>query len=360
MFHCKTYLTLLFILACAVSCKQHEVIAVKDDKPVPDSIVNKAETAPVEMDDIAESVKLNGKIIPNESKQAKVYALVSGKIKSLSVELGDYVKKGQTMAVLQSTEVAGVANDLSLAQSNLDITKKNLESTESLYKSNLATEKELTSAKLEFNKASSELNRARQVSSITGGDNATYLLKAPVSGNVIEKTITNNSEVRQDNSASLFTVADLSTVWVIASVYESDINKIHIGDNVIVNTLSAPEKNYTGRIDKIYDVLDPASRTMKVRISMSNPHNELKPEMFATINVKGKTEGKMLSIPSRAVVLDDSKQYVVVKKDKQQLQIRPITVVKRIGDKSFVTGLTEGEQVVTNSQVFLYEALNAK
>jgi len=356
----RTYLTLLLTFGLAVSCKQHAVVAEKDDNPIPDSVINKTETAPVEMDDVAESVKLNGKVIPNESKQAKVYALVSGKIKSLSVELGDYVKQGQPMAVLQSTEVAGVTNDLSLAQSNADITKKNLESTEELYKSNLATEKDLTSARLEFNKASSELNRATQVSSITGGSNATYVLKAPINGTVIEKTITNNSEVRQDNNASLFTVADLSVVWVIASVYESDINKIHIGDNVIVNTLSAPEKNYQGRIDKIYDVLDPASRTMKVRISMSNPHNELKPEMFATINVKGKSEGSMLSIPSKAVVLDDSKQYVVVKKDKKQLIIKPIKVIKRIGDKSFVTGLNEGDQVVINSQVFLYEALNTK
>ena len=360
MFNLRSCLVLACTIFLLASCKHHEIIEAKDDKAVPDSIIDKTETAAVEMDNITESVKLNGKIIPNESKQAKVYALVSGKIKSLSVELGDYVKEGQTLAVLQSTEVAGVANDMSLAQSNADIARKSLESAEDLYKSNLATEKDLTTAKLEFNKANSELNRARQVSSITGGDNATYLLKAPVSGNIIDKTITNNSEVRQDNSASLFTVADLSTVWVIASVYESDINKIHIGDNVIVNTLSAPDKNYNGRIDKIYDVLDPASRTMKVRISMLNPNNELKPEMFATINVKGKTEGRMLSIPSKAVVLDDSRQYVVVKKDKQELQVKPVQVLKRIGDKAFITGLAEGEQVVTNSQVFLFEALTAK
>ena len=356
----KIYFFLLLTITIAASCSQHTVIAEKDDNAIPDSVVSKTETATVIMDDVAESVKLNGKIIPNETKQAKVYALVSGKIKSLSVELGDYVKQGQTLAILQSTEVAGVANDLSLAQSNVDITRKNLESAEELYKSNLATEKDLTSAKLEFNKASSELNRATEVSAITGGNNATYTLKAPISGSLIEKTITNNSEVRQDNSSSLFTVADLSTVWVIASVYESDINKIKIGDNVIVNTLSAPEKNYQGKIDKIYDVLDPASRTMKVRISMRNPQNELKPEMFATINVKGKSEGRMLAIPSRAVVLDDSKQYVVVKKDKNQLVIKPIQVTKRIGDKSFVTGVNEGDLVVTNSQVFLYEALNSK
>ncbi len=355
----KIFLPLVITCIIAASCRVHAVEAAKDDNAVPDSVIAHAETAPVTIEDIAETVKLNGKIIPNESKQAKVYALVSGKVKSLSVELGDYVKKGQQLAILQSTEVAGVANDVSLAASNVDIAKKNLESTQDLYKSNLATEKDLTSAKLEFNKASSELNRAKQVSAITGGFNATYILGAPISGNIIEKTITNNSEVRQDNSASLFTVADLSTVWVIASVYESDINKITIGDNVVVNTLSNPEKNYPGKIDKIYDVLDPASRTMKVRISMLNPMRELKPEMFATITVKGKPEGRMLSIPSKAVVMDNSLQYVIVKKDKQLL-IKPVQVQKRIGETSFITGLQEGEQVVTNSQVFLYEALNTK
>ncbi len=363
MIHMNTFKIHLFILgglAILSSCREQTIVNSKDDNSIPDSIINKTETAPVEMDDIVETIKLNGKIIPNEGKQAKVYSLVSGKIKSVAVELGDYVKQGQLLAVIQSSEVAGVANDLSMANSNVEITKKNLESTEALYKSNLATEKDLTQARIEFNKATSELNRATQVSSITGGNNGTYLLKAPINGIVIEKTITNNSEVRPDNNASLFSVADLSNVWVIASVYESDINKIHIGDNVVVNTLSNPEKNYAGKIDKIYDVLDPASRTMKVRISMNNLHNELKPEMFATITVKGKSEGRILSIPSRAVVLDDSKQYVIVKKDKQQLIIRPIQLIKRIGDKSFVAGLNEGDLVVTNSQVFLYEALNSK
>lgn len=353
------YRPLLLITIIASSCSEHSTEIPKDDNAIPDSVISNTITAPVVFDDIAESVKLNGRIIPNETRQAKVYALVSGRIKSLTAELGDYVTKGQTLAVLQSTEVAGAANDVAMANANLDIAKKNLESTEEMYKSNLATGKDLISARLEFSKAGSELNRARQVAAITGGNNAAYILSAPVSGYIIEKNITNNSEVRQDNSASLFTVADLSAVWIIASVYESDINKIKIGDNVTVNTLSAPEKNYLGKIDRIYDVLDPASRTMKVRISMPNPLHELKPEMFATINVKGKPEGRMLSIPSKAVVMDNSRQYVVVKKDRQ-LSIKPVQVQKRIGDTSFITGLQEGEQVVTNSQVFLYEALNTK
>ncbi len=258
-----------------------------------------------------------------------------------------------------STEVAGAANDVSVSQSNLAIAQKDLQAAEDMYKSNLATEREVVSARLEVSKAQSELNRATQVSSITGGANATYVLTAPISGSIIEKMITNNSEVRQDNSTSLFTVADLSTVWIIANVYEADINKIHLGDEAIVNTLTDPDKNYKGRIDKIYDVLDPANRTMKVRISMPNSNDELKPEMFVTISVKEESMGRKLSIPSEAVVLDNSKHYTIVKQA-DSLAIREVQVLDRIGSRTFITGLAPGEQVVTNSQVFIYQALNTK
>lgn len=356
----KLFIIALLFQSAFISCANHEVVAPKDDSAVPDSVVKHVTTAPVKIEDVSDVIKLNGKIVPNENRQAKVYALVSGRIHSVSVELGDHVKKGQQLAVLQSTEVAGAANDLSVAQSSLDIAQKNLQSTEDMYKSNLATEREVISARQELNIAVSGLNKARQVSSITGGHNATYVLTAPIAGDVIEKTITSNSEVRQDNSTNLFTVADLSTVWIIANVYEADINNIHIGDAVTVNTLADPEKSYTGKIDKIYDVLDPANRTMKVRISMQNKNNELKPEMFATIVVQGKSSGKMLSIPSEAVVLDNSKRYVVVKKSPDSLAIQEIQIIKRAGDKTFITGLSEGQQVVINSQVFLYEALNSK
>jgi cobalt-zinc-cadmium efflux system membrane fusion protein len=109
----------------------------------------------------------------------------------------------------------------------------------------------------------------------------------------------------------------------------------------------------------VYNVLDPANRTMKVRISMSNTNNELKPEMFATIKVNTKPTASMLSIPANAIVMDNSKQYVVVKKS-SGLEIREINLLRRIEDKAFVSGLQAGDQVVTSSQVFIYDALNVK
>lgn len=343
-------------LYAAVSCNSPKA-APANSNTVWDSVVQNVRTAPVTVENVSESIKLNGKVQANEDHQAKVYALVSGKIKSVNVALGDKVQKNQTLAVLQSMEVAGMSNDLSLAEANVAMTKKNLETTRDLYQGNLATEREYTNAQVDYNKALSELNRAKQVAAITGGRNAAYELKAPLNGYVIERNITGNSEVRSDNNNPLFVVADLSTVWIIANVYESDIDRIHTGDAVEVTTLASPTTPYEGRIDKIYNVLDPATRTMKVRISMANPGTELKPEMFVTVKVNAQPAARLFTIPSQAIVLDNSKNFVVVK-DTTGLHIKEIRLIKRVDDKAYIQGLVEGEQVVTNSQVFIYQALS--
>jgi len=346
--------------ACVLTaCGAHKTEAPKDDAAISDSLYKNVPTAPATFEQPSESIKLNGKIEPNESKEAKVYALASGKIKTVHVELGDYVKQGQVLAVLQSSEVAGITNDVAIAESSVDLAKKNVETQKQLFESNLATQQDYLTAQIEYKKALSEQNRAKSVASITGGSSSSYTLTAPISGYVIEKNISNNSEVRQDNNTNLFTVADLSTVWIIANVYEADISNIRLGDEVRVTTLANPEKDYIGKIDKVYNVLDPANRTMKVRISMPNADNELKPEMFATIKVSTKPSASVLSIPASAIVMDNSKQYVVVKKP-SGLEIREIKLLRRIDDKAFISGLQAGDLVVTSSQVFIYDALNVK
>ncbi|MBW8686742.1 efflux RND transporter periplasmic adaptor subunit [Chitinophaga rhizophila] len=353
------YILPLAITGILSACGAHHTETKKDEPPVSDSLIKSLETSPARMEAPSETIKLNGKIQPDESKESKVFSLVSGKIKSVQVELGDYVKQGQVLAVLQSAEVAGINNDVSIAESSVEMAKKNMETQQSLFDGNLATQQDYISAQLEYKKAQSELNRARQVASISGGSSATYTLKAPISGYVIEKSISGNSEVRQDNNNSLFTVADLSTVWIIANVYESDISNIRLGDEVRVKTLANPDKEYLGKIDKVYNVLDPANRTMQVRISMPNANGELKPEMFATVKVSTATSAAVLSIPAKAMVMDNSKQYVIVKKG-NQLEVKEVSLLRRIDDRAFISGLQEGDQVVTSSQVFIYDALNVK
>lgn len=356
----KASLILIIVAALLfVSCKHHSDEAVKNTNVISDSLVQTLQTACVVPEDEDNVIKLNGKIQPDESKLVKVYALVSGKLQSVNVELGDFVHKGQTLAVLKSTEVAGSSNDLSLAESNVAMTKKSLETTKDLYEGKLATEQDYINAKISYNNALAQLSKAKQVASIAGGRNATYMITAPISGYVIEKNITNNSAVRSDNNADLFAVADLSKVWVMANVYEADMSHIHLGDSVIINTLANPDKNYIGRVDKIYNVLDPATRTMQVRISMNNTSGELKPEMFATVKVSARSTGKTLSIPSHAIVMDDSRNFVI-QKNGAKLKVKEINLVKRLEDKAYITGLSVGDTVVTSFQVFLYQALTTK
>lgn len=339
------------------SCNDRQTQPVKATSAIPDTLVKNIQTAPAVTEFERDVIKLNGKIQANESRQAKVFALVSGRIQYTHAELGDFVRKGQVLAELKSIEVAGMSNDISLAESNVQMAKKNLETTTDLYKGSLATEQDWLNAKIGYNKALSEFNRARQVASITGGKNASYTISAPISGFIIEKNVTANSEVRQDNNTDLFAIADLSEVWIMANVYEADMNSIHLGDPVTVNTLANPTKDYPGRIDKIYNVLDPATRTMKVRISMNNPGYQLKPEMFASVKVNGRVATQVLSIPSQAIIMDNSRNYVVLRRA-DKLSIREITLIKRVDDRAYIAGLAVGDQVVTNSQVFLYQALS--
>ncbi len=356
---------LLFMAVTIISCNNNkaEVLPVPDNSSangITDSLIRSLQTVPAEGSDQADIIKLNGKIQPNEGQQAKVFSLVSGKIKDVHVELGDYVKKGQTLALIQSSEVATVSTDLSVAQSEVALAKKSLQTAQDLYEGKLATEQDYMIAKANYNKAIAGLTRARQISAINGGRNSSYAVVAPLSGYIIEKNITNNSEVRNDNNTNLFTIANLSNVWIIANVYEADMNNIKMGDEVKVNTLADPAKDYAGKIDKIYNVLDPATRTMKVRISMNNANGELKPEMFATVTVKNSSSSrKVLAIPSQAIVLDNSKNYVVTKQG-DSLTVKQVEIIKRVDPKSFVSGLKEGDQVVVNSQVFLLQALNNK
>ncbi len=340
------------------SCSGYKTEVVKERKAIPDSIVNAIQATRVMKEYMDEYIKLNGKIEPNETNQAKVFALVSGKIESVNVELGDFVRKGQLLAVLQSTEVAEVSNNLSMAESNVVMARKNMEATKDLYEGHLATEQEYLSASISYNKALSELTRASQVASITGGSSSSYMVKAPINGFIIDKNITSNSEVRQDNNADLFAIADLSTVWVIANVYETDMNKVHVNDEVIVKTLANPEKLYTGKINKIYNVLDPDTRTMRVRISMENPHNELKPEMFATVKVRVKSTEQAMVVPSKAIVMDNAR-YFVVARQSGGLEVKEVKLIKKVDDKSFISGLSSEDEVVVTSQLFLYQALNS-
>ncbi|NIG56282.1 efflux RND transporter periplasmic adaptor subunit [Chitinophaga sp. Cy-1792] len=311
------------------------------------------------MEPVRNEIRLSGKVTPNGGKVLKVYPLVSGYVKDIKVQLGDYVQKGQVLAVIHSAEIADYEKQLSQAKSDQGVAEKNLKVAQDLYDSRLATEKDVVNARGDVQKANAEIIRLNDLFKIyRKGSGATYLVTAPISGYVIEKNINNNMEIRSDNSANIFTVSELDDVWVVANVFETDISRIKEGYEAKVVTVSYPDQPFTGRIDKIYNFLDPATKTMQIRISIDNKKMELKPEMFATVYVTYKDKDEKVAIPSSAVIFDNSRNYVLVFKDKFNISIRQVEVAKSSGELTYIqSGLQPDEQVISKNQLLIYDAL---
>ncbi|MFB6456034.1 efflux RND transporter periplasmic adaptor subunit [Chitinophaga sp. Hz27] len=324
-----------------------------------DTMLRSVKIDTAHLEPVRNEIRLSGKVTPNGGKVLKVYPLVSGYVKDIKVQLGDYVQKGQVLAVIHSAEIADYEKQLSQAKSDKGVAEKNLKVAQDLYDSRLSTEKDVVNAKGDVQKANAEITRLNDLFKIyRKGSGATYLVTAPISGYVIEKNINNNMEIRSDNSANIFTVSELDDVWVMANVFETDIARIKEGYDAKVVTVSYPDQPFKGRIDKIYNFLDPATKTMQVRISIDNKKMELKPEMFATVYVTYNDKDEKVTIPSSAVIFDNSRNYVLVFKDKFNISIRQVEVAKSSGDLTYIqSGLQPDEKVISKNQLLIYDAL---
>ena len=354
----KTAILMLITLFLSQSCKHPE--KKEDSKFCLTPIMEKSTTLDtVRYEDVENELKLTGKITYDEEKVIKIYPQISGLVSEVKAGIGDHVEKGQVLAIIRSAEMAGLENDLNNAKSNYEISQKNFSSTEDMYKGGISSEKEFITAKKELEKAKSELDKATNISGVYGGSSTTnYYVKAPISGVIVEKHINPDMQIRTDFNDNLFVISNLKNLWVMANVFESDISKVHEGFETKVTTLSYPDNIIKGKIDKIYSVLDPVSKVMKARIKLENNNYQLKPEMFAYVTINYSENINKLSIPSKAVIFDNSKNYVLVYKDKYNIEPREINIYKSVNEKTYIeTGLKAGERIVINNNLLIYDQL---
>ncbi|MDR3696300.1 efflux RND transporter periplasmic adaptor subunit [Mucilaginibacter sp.] len=340
------------------SC-HHAEAPEKDNKfRVTDSFLGSLLIDTVQEASALTQITLTGNIAPDETKMVKIFPLVSGVAEGVNVQLGDAVHKGQTLAILKSAEMAGYTKDYISSEADVRNTRRIFESTQDMYKGGLASQKDLEQAQSDYQKAVAESKRAGAVISINKSNETGYEVKAPISGFLVEKNLTSNTQVRADNSQNLFTVADLSTVYVLVNVYESDISKIQTGDPVKITTLSYPNNVFNGNIDKIDNMLDPDNKVMHARIKITNPGNLLKPGMFANIMIKAKSGEQLPFINRNTLVFDNDRDYVVVVDGKAKVHIQPVKVAKTVEDRAYISnGLKPGDRIVASRQVYLYESL---
>ncbi|MDP9048194.1 MAG: efflux RND transporter periplasmic adaptor subunit [Bacteroidota bacterium] len=354
-----TFLTVFVTGFALQSCRHTAESQEKDTRfQVTDSLLSSVLIDTVKEASALSQFTLTGSIAPDENKMVKVFPLVSGVAQNVNVQLGDVVHKGQTLAVMRSAEMAGFTKDFVSSETDVRNTRRIMESTQDMYKGGLASQKDFEQSKSDYQKALAESKRAETVISINKSGNNGYELKAPITGFVVEKNLTSNTQVRADNSQNLFTIADLSTVYVLVNVYESDISKIQTGDPVKVATLSYPDKVFDGKIDRIDNMLDPDNKVMHARIKINNPGNLLKPGMFANIQIRAKSGEDLPEVNSRVLVFDNDKNYVIVVDGKAKVHIQPVEIAKTVEERAYISkGLKPGDRVVASRQVYLYESL---
>lgn len=305
------------------------------------------------------TIVLPGQVTVNQDRVYRVYPAAGGIISDVHVRLGDQVIKGQILATVQSPDIAEFRRDKRSALAEKSITERNLRLAESLFESGVYSERDLLEARSSFERAESEVERLREQQMVLGidDDQTTYTIRAPEAGFVVERNINPGLSLRAGDD-HVFEISDLTDVWVVANVSESDISYVSINSEVTITTVAYPEHNFTGEIVRLSSALDPNRRTMEAIIELPNPDFMLKPGMFATINVTVEKEDTGLSIDNQSLIFDNNKYYVVVYRDPCDMAIRPVSISSQSGDRVFVeSGVEEGESVVSNRQILIYNEL---
>jgi len=310
----------------------------------------------------AEQFTAVGEVSFAEDNIVRIYPIVSGKVERVTVSLGDYVKQGTLLATLLSDDITGHQKEFRIARSNFEVEEKNFTRTQELYKSGMLSEKDLILAKSSYDNAKSELEARRQLLLLYGGaDNqdALYHVYASRPGYIVERNIAAGSQIRDDNGASIFTISDLKKVWIWANVHEGDISKVHEGDEVVVRTIAYPDKDFRGSIGKINNVLDPASRVVRVRIVLDNSEGLLKPEMFATVLITPRSSEKVVVVSNNSIILENNQYYLMLEtgnKEFKKVQIRTGRVFHRFTE--IKEGIRVGDRVVGEGSLFVLTAYN--
>ena len=312
----------------------------------------------VEVRKVGDEIHVNGVIAPDVNRSVPVVSLGGGRVVEIKAKLGDYVQKGQVLLVINSPDLSAAFSDYQKSKADQQLADKQLARGKLLYDKGAIALADLENAEDVHAKATTDLNTAIQHVHVLGGDvsNPSPLLplRAPNSGTIVDQQITGGTGVRSlDNQQALFTIADLSTVWVLCDVYQDMLPRVHVGDIAEINVTGYTEE-FPGKVINISQVLDPNTRAAKVRIELPNPHSIMRAGMFVTATFHASQPVERIVVPASAVVHLHDKDWVFVpaggsKFRRVAIQLGPGA---KEGQQQIISGLKPGDQVVTNALQF--------
>jgi cobalt-zinc-cadmium efflux system membrane fusion protein len=306
----------------------------------------------------------------NGDRVAKISARTSGRLVKIAASQGDAVKTGQALAWFDSPELGQAWAEYAKARGRAELARNNLQREETLFGKKISPEKDVIRARQELAEAEADFAFAHEKFHLlaididqfekkqVGDQHPLIAVTSPISGSVIERVATQGEVVSPDKT--LFTVADLSKLWVIIDIYEKDLGRVKTGTTVKVSTTAYAEKSFPGVISHLGDVMDEKTRTVKARVVVENADRLLKPGMFATvtIDVKGEQTQKAIMVSDGAVLMDGEDRFVFVRTGPETFVKKDIKTGKIFGERvEVVEGLAAGDQVVVKGAFTLKSEL---
>lgn len=321
--------------------------------------------APAKRQQMAGVISATGKVEANADRIAHVSPRISGKVVAVRSSLGDSVGAGQVLVTLDSVELGEAMSRYHQSKTRLALAQSNMDRVKTLVEKKIAARKEILQAETDYKTAQTELHTDQERLALYGvsaadlkSDRRPLLpVRSPIGGVITEKHAIVGELA--DPAKSLYTVADLSSMWVLVDIHEKDLAKVHRGQAATVVVSAFPETKFRGRITYLADVVDEATRTIKARVEVANPGRKLKPEMFATVELATAADAPpVLAVPEEAVQELEGRKLVFIAEGDAVFEPRKVELGRASGGMvEVVSGLKEGERFAAKGAFVLKSEL---
>lgn len=322
------------------------------------------ETAPAKTGELPVEISLNGEVTLDRDRVVEIVPQVPGIARQVSAKLGDEVRAGAVLAVIDSRELADAWAEWLSARERVALAQSRFGREERLRQKKITAEQEfqeareaLASAQIEQRTAENKL-RALGVTGLNGtkpppkpDEHTRYPVTSPLAGTVIEKRVTEGEHV--EGTAPIFRLAQLDRLWVLANVYQKDVARVKVGQEARITVRGYGDKTFTGKIAWIAAMLDEKTRTLQVRVEIDNRERLLRAGVFASVHVAVERKSGII-LPASAVTAMKGRQTVFIAESEGRFEPREVVVGSRAGDRVEIAwGLDEGESVVTSGAFLL-------
>ena len=314
-------------------------------------------------------LETNGKIQFDEERLVRVNAPLTGRVVEVLARPGDAVEPGHRLLLLDSPDLGAAKSDYAKAVSDLDRSEKALNLARDLFEVKAISEREIRDAENDYRKAAAEKERAAsrllalglpqaQLKNVASREDTStqIVVRAPRGGVIVERNVTPGQAVtfgQSDTPTNLFIIADLSSMWVVADVYEPDVPKVRLGQVVTITLPCCPGERFEGKVTYISDSVDPQTRTVKVRAVVSNRARQLKAEMFVKVAIETGSS-TVLAIPPSAVQFEEGQPFVVIDKGNGGYERRPVKLGNDLdGIVEVLAGITPQDRIVSTGSILL-------